>query len=149
MQRITADGRNALLDLEELTPSQGRMIAEALTKVLIKSGGLANGARLTGPHLIQFAEELVEHGPVAGTIVGQLNQTDSKRGIRFATISGEHPFEFEAKLAIFPDDENSSDDDINDALSPYWGENVIITLDTTPDASYGQSARISGIKLAE
>lgn len=62
MKTITVNGRSALLDLQDVTPAQGEMLAEALTKVLIKTGGLADGARLTGPHLIQFAEEFVEHG---------------------------------------------------------------------------------------
>lgn len=63
MQRIEAAGRHALLDLDgPVTPEQGQALAEALAKVLVKSGMLADGARLTGPHLLQFADELVEHG---------------------------------------------------------------------------------------
>ena len=63
MQTITVGTRTAILDLAEpVTPEQGQMLAEALAKVLVKTGMLASGARLTGPHLIQFAEEYVEHG---------------------------------------------------------------------------------------
>ena len=64
MQTITVGDRTAILDLtiEQITPEQGMMLAEALTKMLIKSGALSNGACLTGPHLLQFAEEFVEHG---------------------------------------------------------------------------------------
>lgn len=62
MKAIEVNGQRAFLDLDEVTPAQGEMLAEALAKVLIKTGGLADGARLTGPHLIQFAEEYVEHG---------------------------------------------------------------------------------------
>ena len=62
MKTITVNGRSALLDLEDVTPAQGALLAETLAKVLVKTGGLADGARLTGPHLIQFAEEFVEHG---------------------------------------------------------------------------------------
>ena len=62
MKTIEVDGRTAILDVQDVTPDQGAMLAEALAKVLVKTGGLAEGARLTGPHLIQFAEGFVEHG---------------------------------------------------------------------------------------
>ena len=62
MKMIEVDGRRAHIDMEEVSPDQGAMHAEALAKVLMKTGGLADGAHLTGPHLIQFAEEYVEHG---------------------------------------------------------------------------------------
>ena len=75
--RLSADARTCevtflkkkvILDLPEMNGKYGRLLravsklAETLAKVLIKTGGLADGARLTGPHLIQFAEEFVEHG---------------------------------------------------------------------------------------
>lgn len=62
MKTIEVNGRTAILDIQDITPDQGAMLAEALAKVLVKTGGLADGVRLTGPHLIQFAEEIVEHG---------------------------------------------------------------------------------------
>lgn len=62
LQTVTVGNRSAVLDLEpEMSPHQARLLAEALAKVLVKTGALANGARLTGPHLLQFAEEFAEH----------------------------------------------------------------------------------------
>lgn len=62
MKRVTVGERTAILDVEPITPEQGALLAEALAKMLIKTGSLANGALLTGPHLLQFTEEWLEHG---------------------------------------------------------------------------------------
>lgn len=151
METITVDGRTALLDIPESEHGShsSKMLAEALAKILIKSGMLANGALLTGPHLLQFAEELVEHSQPAGTIVGTIHYESSKNGIRFAKIYGEQPFDFEANIAIMPDDENATDDQITGALKPFWDQHVIVTLENSPNGKFDQIAKISGIKLAE
>jgi hypothetical protein len=62
MKTIKARGKTAHLDLEDITPAQGAALAESLGRVLISRGGIRDGAILTGPHLLQFAEELIEHG---------------------------------------------------------------------------------------
>ena len=151
MQTITVDGRKAILDIpaDQHTASTSQMLAEALAKMLVKSGMLADGAHLTGPHLLQFAEEFVEHSQPAGTIVGTLQYESSKCGLRFGKIYGEQPFEFEAHITIVADDQTADDDDLNEALEPFWGKRVVITLDPTADNGSGQTAKVSGIKIAE
>lgn len=60
MRTIKAHGETAILDIEDITPDQGLQLAEALGRVLLVSGGLGGRICLTGPDLIQFADELVD-----------------------------------------------------------------------------------------
>lgn len=59
MKKIEAGNKMALLDISEVTPEQGQILAETLAKVIVSSGQYANGAYLTGPHLIMFGEEMI------------------------------------------------------------------------------------------
>jgi len=60
MKKIEAGQKVALLDIPEVTPEQGQILAETLAKVIVSSGQYANGALLTGPHLIMFGEEIID-----------------------------------------------------------------------------------------
>lgn len=151
MKTITVGTRSAILDIpaDQHGPESSKMLAEALTKMLVKTGQLADGAHLTGPHLLQFAEEFVEHAPEPGTIRGLLRYNDSKCGIRFATVYGETPFSFETNVTLVHDDDQADDNVLNDALEPFWDKQVIITLADDDDTGYPQVAKVSGLKLAE
>ena len=62
MQTITTpEGRTVLLDLDAMTPDQAMMLAQAAATLLARSGMIADGAALSGPHLLQFLDELGEH----------------------------------------------------------------------------------------
>lgn len=60
MKKIEAGNKAALLDIPEVTPEQGQLFAETLARVIVSSGQYANGAYLTGPHLIMFGEEMID-----------------------------------------------------------------------------------------
>lgn len=58
--QIIAGDRSAVLDIGDLTPDQGLALASSAAALLMRSGMLAQGAVLTGPHLMQFMDELAE-----------------------------------------------------------------------------------------
>ncbi|MAM84463.1 MAG: hypothetical protein CL472_07295 [Acidobacteria bacterium] len=151
MQKITVGNRSAVLGIhaDQHSAETSKMLAEALAKILVKTGQLAEGAHLTGPHLLQFAEELVEHAPEPGTIRGLLRYNDSKCGIRFATVYGETPFSFETNVTLVHDDDQASDGVLNDALEPFWDKQVVITLADDDESGYHQVAKVSGLKLVD
>lgn len=151
MQKITVGNRSAVLDIpaDQHSAETSKMLGEALAKMLVKTGQLAEGAHLTGPHLLQFAEEFVEHAPEPGTIRGLLRYNDSKCGIRFATVYGETPFSFETNVALVHDDDQANDDVLNDALEPFWDKQVVITLADDDESGYHQVAKVSGLKLVD
>lgn len=150
MKTITVDNRSAVLDLpaSELSAAAGEMLGEALAKMLVKTGMLADGALLTGPHLLQFAEEYLEHTPPAGSITGYLSSESSKSGYQFCTIYGNHPFTFEANITVIADNETASDDELIEALSPFLGKTVTAVLEPG-EHFYGQTVKISGLSLAQ
>lgn len=60
MKTVQVNDRSAILDVEEVSPHQGLILAETLCRLLVSTGNFAEGARMTGPSLVQFAEEMIE-----------------------------------------------------------------------------------------
>jgi hypothetical protein len=56
----TDQGRPVLLDIDDMTPEQGRMLATAVADLLVRGGGISGDMPLTGGHLLMFVSELAD-----------------------------------------------------------------------------------------
>ena len=59
-EETTSEGRRVLLDIEDMTPHQGRMLATAVADLLVRGGGISADMPLTGGHLLMFVSELAD-----------------------------------------------------------------------------------------
>ncbi len=59
-EETTSEGRRVLLDIDDMTPHQGRMLATAVADLLVRGGGISADMPLTGGHLLMFVSELAD-----------------------------------------------------------------------------------------